>query len=106
MKITIISFNIVNNTGTDIYFYTKALKKKMANIIAEQMKNTEGIFEEITKTDIRRAITSKNCKFDFSGLTVFFDETMGFGSHALGTVSYFIPYTEIAEYIKESKIQF
>lgn len=62
-------------------------------------------FEDLQLEDVRNAIDIYGLKFNWDGVTVYFDETDGLWPHAFGTQTVFIPYGDFSSYIKASAVQ-
>lgn len=69
------------------------------------MKDEFAFFGDLKLSDVRKAIDINSVKFNWDGVTLYFDETDGLWPHAYGTQTVFIPYDDVAPYIKSTKSQ-
>lgn len=55
--------------------------------------------------DVKKAIDIESLRFNWDGVTIYFDETDDLWPHAFGTQQMFVPYDDITPYIRDTKAQ-
>lgn len=71
----------------------------------DELKDEYAFFGNLKLADVKAAVDIYSTKFNWDGVTLYFDETDNLWPHAFGTQEMFIPYDDIVPYIKSTKTQ-